>query len=135
MSWLRCSSFHGVTAVHGYLECGLSFTSLLPLLKCTTHCLTVLTSTLWSLQTFSKCQCVPFFLHGGIWCCPFVSYALPCQTPFYQTAPLLPSVTQQQNVMEYWREGSASTAVPPTSASDVVGQHNKIGGIISEQLS
>ena len=48
---------------------------------------------------------------------------------------LLPSVTQQQHVMEYWWEGSASTAIPPTSASDAVGQHNKIEGIILEQLS
>jgi hypothetical protein len=29
----------------------------------------------------------------------------------------------------YWLEGSTSTAIPPASASDVVGQNNKIGGI------
>ena len=46
-----------------------------------------------------------------------------------QTAPLLPSVTQQQNVMECWWEGSTSTAIPPPSASDVMGQHNTTGGI------
>ena len=40
---------------------------------------------------------------------------------------LLPSVTQQQNVTEYWWEGSTTTATSPTSASDV-GQHNKIRG-------
>jgi len=34
---------------------------------------------------------------------------------------LLPSVIQQQHVMEYWWEGSTSTAIPPTSTSDVVG--------------
>jgi len=33
-------------------------------------------------------------------------------------------------VTEYWWEGSTSTAVPPTSASDAMGQHHKIGGII-----
>ena len=44
--------------------------------------------------------------------------------------PLLPSVTQQQNTMGYWWEGSASTAVPPTSASDIVGQHHQAGGIM-----
>jgi len=32
--------------------------------------------------------------------------------------------------MEFWWEGSTSTAIPSTSASDVVGQHNKAGGII-----
>jgi len=34
--------------------------------------------------------------------------------------------------MEYWWKGSSSTAVPPTSASDVVGQHNKIADITFE---
>ena len=37
--------------------------------------------------------------------------------------------------MEYGWEGSTSTAIPPTSSSDIVGQHNKIGGITLEQLS
>ena len=49
--------------------------------------------------------------------------------PFCQTIPLLPSVPQQQNVMKYWQEGSASTTMFQTSASDVMGQHNKIGSI------
>ena len=44
--------------LHCCLESGFSFTSLSPLLKLTTHCLTVLTSTAWSLsllrQMFSK---------------------------------------------------------------------------------
>jgi len=31
--------------------------------------------------------------------------------------------------MKYWWEGSACTDIPPTSASDVVGEYNKIGGI------
>ena len=47
---------------------------------------------------------------------------------FCQTAPLLPSVTQQQHGMGYLWESSASTSKPP-SVSDVMGQHNKIGGI------
>jgi len=59
----------------------------------------------------------------------FSSHALPCQTPFYKTAPLLPSVARQQNVMEYWWEGSTCTAISPTSASGVVGQRYKIGGM------
>ena len=32
--------------------------------------------------------------------------------------------------MKYWWEGSSPTAIPPTSASGVVGKHNKIGGVI-----
>jgi len=31
--------------------------------------------------------------------------------------------------MEYYQEGLTSTAIPPTSASDAVGWHNKTGGI------
>jgi len=36
--------------------------------------------------------------------------------------------TGQQNVMAYWREGSTFIAMSP-SASDIVGQCNKIEGI------
>jgi len=66
-----------------------------------------------------------FFSHGGIQLPSFASYML----LFCQTAPLLPSVARQQNVREYWWEGSASTAIPTTSTSDIVGQHNNIGGV------
>ena len=76
-------------------------------------------------------QRVPFFSLGGIQFHTFAPYAVPCQIPFCQTAPLLPSVTQQQNVTEYWWEGSTSTSTPPTSACDSVGQNNEIGGITS----
>jgi len=31
--------------------------------------------------------------------------------------------------MEYWWEGLISTAIAPTSVYDVMGQHNKTGGI------
>ena len=58
----------------------------------------------------------------------FASEALPHQKPFCQTAPLLPSVTWQQNVTEYSGEISTSTARPPTYASDVMGKDNKIEG-------
>jgi len=62
--------------------------SLLSVLKCTTHCLTVLTSTVWSLQMFSKCQwmsVLPFILHGGIQWHIFSSSIFPYQMPFCQT--------------------------------------------------
>jgi hypothetical protein len=75
-----------------------------------------------------ECHWVKFFPHGGIQLHTFVSYALPCQAPFCQTDPLLSSVAWQQNLTEYWREGLTSTAIS-TFASDIVGQHNKIGGI------
>lgn len=74
---------------------------------------------------------MPFLLHGGIGCHTFASYSLPCQTTFCQTAPLLPSVTEKQNVTEYRWEGSTSTAISPPSASDILGQNNKIGCITS----
>ena len=79
--------------------------------------------------SINECQWMQFILHGEIQWCPFSSYTLPCQTPFCQTFPLLPSVAQQQNVMKYWWEDSIPTAIPPTSASDFVSQHNEIGGI------
>ena len=77
-----------------------------------------------------ECQWVPLFPHEGIQWHTFASSALLCQTPFCQTAPLLHSVTQQPHITEYWSEGSTSIAIPPTSASDVVGQRYKIQGII-----
>jgi hypothetical protein len=52
----RHSSFHELAAVLGRTECGLPLTSLSLLLKCNTHCLTVLTSTVWSPLMFSKYQ-------------------------------------------------------------------------------
>ena len=70
-----------------------------------------------------------FFLHRGIQWHTFDSYALPCQTPFYQAVPLLSSVTQQQNVTGYCWKGSNSSAIPPISNSDIRVQHYKIGGI------
>ena len=77
----------------------------------------------------SECQCY-FFLHEGIQWHPFASCTLSCQMPFCQTAPLLPSVMQQQNVREYWWEGTTSTFIPPTSTSHVLNQH-QIGGLTS----
>lgn len=53
----------------------------------------------------------------------------PCQMLLCQTALLLPPVLWQRHVMEYWWEDSISCAVPSTSTSGIVGQHNKIGGI------
>jgi len=43
--------------------------------------------------------------------------------------PSASSVTWQQNVVEYWWEDSTSTAIPPTSAFDIMDQDNKRGGI------
>ena len=34
----------------------------------------------------------------------------------------------KKTVTEYWWVGSIFTAIPPTSASDIMGQKNKIGG-------
>ena len=89
--------------------------------------LTVLTSTVWSPSAFSKHRWMS--MHGGIQLHTFAPYTLPCRASLCQTAPLLPALAQQQNVMGYFWEGSVSTAIPPISASDVVGQQNKIGGI------
>ena len=80
--------------------------SMSALLKSTMHCLSVLTSTVWSPHSasISECQRVPFFLHEGIQLHTSVSYAFPCQMLFYQTVPLLLSVTGQQNVINIGRK-------------------------------
>ena len=78
------------------------------LLKRITHCFTVLTSTVWVPETFSKHRWMllgAIFSHGEIQFHTFVLYVLPCQMSFCQTAPLLPSVTQLQHVTAYWWEG------------------------------
>ena len=41
----------------------------------------------------------------------------------------MPYVAWQQTVTEYRQKGSAFTAIPPTSTSDSVDQHNKIGSV------
>jgi len=79
--------------------------------------------------SIDECQWVLSFPYGGIQHHTFAWPALPCQTSFCQTAPLLLPGTWQQSIMEYWWEGSDSTAITLTSTSDIVGQHNKIGGI------
>jgi len=76
--------------------------------------------------SIDECQWVPFFPQWGIQWHTFASYTLPYQMPLCQTAPLLPSVTQQRHVMEYWWEGSTSVAVLPTSASNIMGQQINI---------
>ena len=40
-----------------------------------------------------------------------------------------PSAAICHTATEYWWKGTTSTAISPTSASDIMGQHNKIGGI------
>jgi len=67
--------------------------------------------------------------HEKIQCYTFVSYALPRQSQFCQAVPLLLSIAQQQDGKECWWEGSASTAIPPASVSEDMGQHHKIGCI------
>ena len=75
----------------------------------------------------NECQWVQCF-HGRIQWHTFASHALPYQMSFCQTAPLVPSVTEQQHVMGYWWKGSTSTAAPP-SALGITGWHNKTGDI------
>jgi len=69
---------------------------------------------------------LPLFLHKGF----NDTSLLLCQMPFWQIASLQPSDTWQQCVTECWWEGWNSSAKPPTSASDIVDQHNQIGGTI-----
>ena len=109
MSWLRCSSFHSMTAMHGCPECVLSLI-LWNAPPTTSLCSHPLVGLHECSANVDECQ---FFPHWGIQFHILDSYTLPCQMSFCQTTPLLPSVSHQQNVMEYWWEGSTSTAVPP----------------------
>jgi len=148
-----------------------------PLLKCTTHRLTVLPLTAWSSSTFRKHQWMPMatiFLHmdkfnsylsftifqftidtkgagtGGlgltvegpceakieclVWIAKIAKIwmlRLNCPSSITHHSVRLPlccHVLHGKNSTEYWWEGSASTAIPPPSVSDIMGQHNKIGG-------
>ena len=96
----------------------------------TAHCAHIHCSVSISVQQASMnvSGCHSVFPHGGTQWHTFASFTFPCQTPFCQTASLLPSVTWQQNVMGYWWEGSSSTAIPPMSTSDAAVQRRKIGG-------
>ena len=69
-----------------------------------------------------------FFLHGGIqWhifaLCTSMSDAILSD---YPSAAICRTATKCNGILV---ESSVSTATPPTSTSDFVGQHNKVGGI------
>ena len=96
------------------------------------------TASLWSHLLFglpkhsasvNEWQWVQSFLLEGNQFHIFASYALRCQMPFCQAAPLLPYATWQQHVVQYGQEGSVFTAILTTSTSDTVTQYNKTGGI------
>ena len=120
MSWLRTSLFYDVTAVYFFWNVDIFHVAITPAER---------QHSLFGLHKYSA------NIDGYQWVlfCPYervqwhasAPSILLCQTPFCQTAPLLPSATRQQNIMEYWWEGSTPTAVPPTVAL----QHNKIGSI------
>ena len=127
MSWSRCSPFHGVPAVHGHIEHGLYSAAVSVPLKHTTHSLTVLTATVWSPEMFSKHQwmsvCAIFSTKRN----SVLEFCLIHTTMSEASAPLLPSVSWQQNITGYWQEGSTCAAIPAMSTSDVTGQENEIG--------
>jgi len=105
---------------------------LLSLLKCTPYHLTVLTFTVWSPLTFSKCQWMSMGAIFSTWRNSMTHLCL-IHTSMSDTilsdCPLLPSVTLQQNITGYWWKDSTSSAIPPIYTSDAVEQHNKTGGI------
>ena len=119
-------------AVHGCLEHHLSFHITVitaevhhsPPYCAHIHCLVSINAQ-QALMKISGCH---FFCLEESSDTPLLHTPLPCQTPFCQTAPLLPSVTQRQNIMEYCQEGLTSIAISPTSSSGVVDWHNKRGG-------
>lgn len=128
--WWRWQDLHA-TLINIYNSGG---DHLLLLLKCTTTaslCSLLLSGLHKCSANIDEYQWVPFFSaqRNSVTCLCSMCTSMSCQMAFCQTAPLLPSVTQQENVMEHWWEGPASTDIPPTSISDTVSQHNKVGGI------
>ena len=105
--------------------------SLSPLQKHTTYHLTVLTSTVWSPQMLSKHWMMSVGTIVSSWR-NSVAYLCFTYTPMSDAIlsdfPSAASCHMATNT-EYWREGSTSIVTPPTSTSDVMGQHNKLGGI------
>lgn len=84
------------------------------------HCwntpLTVLTSTGWSPQMFSKHWWISTSAIFTSWRSSIKHISF-IHTSVSDTAPLLPSITWQQHVMDYWWEGSTSTTISSTSTS------------------
>jgi len=122
-NWLRHSSFCGVTAVHGHLLCYCH------------HC--------WNaLSTASLCSYPLFGLHqrsANVDECLFLHMEEFSDTPLLHMClcvrchsvrlPLCYHLSHSNKLMKYWWEDSTSTAVPPTSASDIMSQSNNMGGI------
>ena len=118
--------------MHGHTEHVLSFTSLSPLLKCTNHS-SLPSHSLFGLHQHSanvnECQWMPFFLHGGIqdfrryFTRTFMSDTILSNC---SSAAICHIATKYNSMLA---ESSASTAIPPTSISNVMGQHNKTEGI------
>ena len=124
VSWSRRSAFSDVTSVHGtwfvlYVTVATAKTHHPLPHYGHIHCLISINAHQVSVNV-SGCH---FF------CMEELSYAPFLKSTSMSDSPLLPFVFWQQNVTEHWWEGSASSAMPPTSASDVMGQHSKIGGI------
>jgi len=95
-------------------ECGLYFTLLSPLLKRSTHHLTVLTSTVWSPSTFSKHQGMSvgaILFHIKEFSDTFL---LHMHFHIKTILPHCPSVGHR-NVMECQQEDSTSTAIGSVS--------------------
>ena len=77
----------------------------------------------------------PFFSRRGIQWHIFASYTLSYQMPHCQIAVWWMAPEGEQNVMECCWEGSTSTVIPPTSASDTMHQHKEIGGVTFREAS
>ena len=135
---IETPSFRGVTAVHGRPERGLSFTSLSPLLKRATppphcaniHCLVsvhvqqasmdIIGCKVFRMEVFSYTLLFHMHLNDRH---HFVKLSLCCH------------LSHGKKLKRILEEGSTCTAIGSTSASDLVGQHNKIGALISDRHS
>ena len=70
-----------------------------------------------------------FFPRGGIQFHTLSSPTLPLSDVILSDCPSAAICHTPQNVMGCWQKGSTSTAISPTSTSDIVGQCDNIRGI------
>jgi len=96
---------------------------LLPLLKCTTYHVTVLTSTVCSQQIFSKCH---WILIGAIFSAWRNSVTHLCFICTSMSDRSQRKISKCNGIM---LESFKLYCIPPTSSSDIMGLHDKIEGI------
>jgi hypothetical protein len=78
------------------------------------------------LSKVDECQGVKFFPHGGI---PDISLLCTLHVRCHFARLVIFCCHMPTKLKNYWWKGSVSTAIPPPSATNLMGKENKTGGI------